>query len=788
MDKRTRRTTKANAILTLLLSLGILVLLNVLSLWGYARLDLTQNGVYTLSEGSVEAVRALDGLEVRIYISKELPDEIPGQWGQTRPIRGLDRELRDKLEEYRSHSDGRMKVILVEEDIEQKAERAKLRLFTAEEAKVATSGELQFTRYALGATFSYKNVTEVLPFAANAQHFEYEITRILLRLREKYEIGRLMTDILEAGKDLFETVEACNTALGKATTAEPAEGLALEGDPVQRAITQLLAEMEPLSKACEPVQQKLTAASATLAERNVDLDRLLGSVAHFAEFYAEMVKSAANPETQRRAFQIADALQRLFQNIDADHDLLVDSPGRRTIGFLCGHGEFCPFSDHEPLVAPQMAQLLGQQNQFVSAFLQQAGRLQEEINGINDSIRQGVFEQRGFDVRQVTGDEPIPNEVDGLVIWGPTGPLDSRTLWEIDQFLLSGRPVLALVKRFDVAVRNRKEDDPESLTSNLRSTETNLPDFLAHYGVEIHSDLVLEAERNAPLTLTEHIQLGGGGPVIPSAIPFRYPLIPTFTDLDQKSAVVRGLTHVTLPYVSTLDAQQAEAAGRDVSYIVRSSESALTARDDIPLLPPDQNAWVKEQLEAEKGGGPFGVAVRVKGSFASYFAGKPEPTAPVPEGEDAATAADRISERKRLDAGDGRLLVIGSALGLDGLSVKDIFAGFDLSQLAGQQFNFMESWEKYVARFLNWRTRIDQHREALGDTLHLLPNLLNWVVQNDVLNNIHSKGLIRRPLAQTSPGQQRLLRYAGLLSAPLLFLLFGVVRWQIRKRRKPVLG
>ena len=785
ISRNARGKAKTNAILTLLLMLGILVLLNVLGLSTYTRADLTQNGVYTLSEGSIEAVRALDGLEVRVYISDNLPEEIPGPWGQRRSIRGFDRELLDKLEEYRGHSGGRMKIVRVEEDIETKAERAKLELFTAEEAKVETSGELQFTRYAIGATFSYQNVTEVLPFAANPQQFEHEITRILLRLREKYEYGLLMVDPLEAGKALFEAVEGCNAALGKATASEGAEGGELSGDPVQRLIGQLVAEFEAIKEACGPIADKLAETQAKLGARNEDLDRLFGSVAHFVDFYGQMLSSMEDPETQRRAFQIADALQRLFQNIDHDHGLLVDSPGRKTIGFICGHGEFCPFADPEPLVNPQMAQLLGQQNQFVQAFIERAGQLQEEINGINESIRRGVFAQRGFEVKRVGPDEPIPGEIDGLVIWGPSKPLAARTLYEIDQFLLSGRPVLALVGRFDVAVRLRDLKDPEQLATNLYSTESNLHDFLAHYGVTVGANLVMELDRNAPIVLAERVQLGGGGPIIPSEIPFRYPLLPTFTEIDPESPIVGGLTHVTLPYVSTLDAAEAEKAGRDVRYLVRSSTKALALGNDIPLLPPQLNAWMRQQLDEGKGDGPFGVAVSVKGEFTSYFAGKPEPQAPKASAGEEDEDAEQISERRRLDSGLGRLAVFGSALGLPGLSVKGVFEGFDMSQLAGQQFNFIEQWGTYVARFLNWRTRIDQHREALGETLDLLPNLLNWTVQNEVLNTVHAKGLIRRPLDQTTPGEQRLLRYAGLLAGPLLFVLFGIVRWQIRRRRKP---
>ena len=776
MDKKTRIRTGTNAALTLLLIMGIIVLLNVLSQQGFGRLDLTENGVYTLSEASREAVAGLEDLEVHVYISKTLPEEVELGQGSKLSLRGLEQQFIDKLEEYRSYSEGHMSLLRVEEDIERKAENAKLPLFSADEAKL-DGNRLEFTRYAFGATFSYKNVTEVFPLALNPAHYEREITKILLRLKEKYEQGLLMADILEQGAELFDAVEACNTALKKVTSDEGPEGEALAlgaGDPVQKMIARLTMQMPDLQAACDPIADKLGAAETTLRGRNPDLDRLLDSVQQFTEFYGQMLASFGAADTQQQALQIAGLLDQLFAGIDSDHDLLVNSPGRRTIGFLCGHQEFCPFASGEPIVRPELAQIMGQQNPFVGRFVQQVQQIEERIDGINESIRDGLFTRQGFLLEKIDPETPIPADVNALVIYGPRKPFSDRTMYELDQFILSGRPVVILTNRYDIAVRNLDNEGEQTVT-RLETTESNVYDLLAHYGVKVSKDLVLEPERNAPLVLTELVRQGQI--VWQSQRPFPYPLLPTISTLNQEQALVRGLASLTMPYASPLDASAAEAAGVHVDWLARSSDKAVAKHENLPLLPPQTLA----SLQTEQPSGPHDVALILTGELTSYFAGKE-----IPATKDGEEKKDDPSLTRR-DQGTARLLVIGSSLGLEGLDAGRVFEGFDMSQLTGGGFDFIQDARKYVTRFQNWQERIQQLGDALQDTVAFLPNVLDWAVQNEALVSIRSKGSIQRPIVQVSEGAQRAIRYAGVLLAPLLFLGFGVVRWQIRRRRRPTL-
>jgi ABC-2 type transport system permease protein len=89
----------SNAVLYALLVIGILVLVNLVSSRLFARIDLTEDQIYTLSSASKRLVASLpDRLTVKAFISSDLPPQ----------VKGIARYLRDMLEEYARASKGKM--------------------------------------------------------------------------------------------------------------------------------------------------------------------------------------------------------------------------------------------------------------------------------------------------------------------------------------------------------------------------------------------------------------------------------------------------------------------------------------------------------------------------------------------------------------------------------------------------------------------------------------------------------------------------------------------------------
>ncbi len=89
--------TKSTAIMLIVIVAAILIIINLISLNFFSRIDLTDNGIYSLSDSSKELVADLnDRLTVKAYITEDLPA----------PHNGDARYLKDMLDDYRAYSGG----------------------------------------------------------------------------------------------------------------------------------------------------------------------------------------------------------------------------------------------------------------------------------------------------------------------------------------------------------------------------------------------------------------------------------------------------------------------------------------------------------------------------------------------------------------------------------------------------------------------------------------------------------------------------------------------------------
>ena len=89
----------SNAVFYTVLTLGMLVLINLVASRAFTRVDLTEDQIYTISQASKDLVAKLpDRLTVKAFISSDLPAQ----------MRGSVQYLRDMLEEYATASKGKM--------------------------------------------------------------------------------------------------------------------------------------------------------------------------------------------------------------------------------------------------------------------------------------------------------------------------------------------------------------------------------------------------------------------------------------------------------------------------------------------------------------------------------------------------------------------------------------------------------------------------------------------------------------------------------------------------------
>ncbi len=230
-----------------------------------------------------------------------------------------------------------------------------------------------------------------------------------------------------------------------------------------------------------------------------------------------------------------------------------------------------------------------------------------------------------------------------------------------------------------------------------------------------------------------------------------YPVFVTATDLDKKSSITDKIPGIVLPFVSSLEpdaAVQKNLPGVEYTVLARSTKDAWK-QGGFFLFDPQANS-----LKIGSDRGPFALGYSVKGKLKSFFAGKPYPNA---KGEKIPAPAANTSLPPGLDhpideaQGNARIVVIGAS-----------------SPLSDEYLRFARQVGAYA-----------------NDVLFFL-NAVDWLAGDDAMAAIRAKGVTSRPLTYSSNATPPLVKYLNVVGIPLLFVLFGVLRWRTRTARRRV--
>lgn len=173
------KSRKMQTMLKVLLILAILIVVNIISIRLFGRIDLTKNEIYTLSETSKELV---DNLEDRLTIKAYFTEDMPAQFSNYR------RFVVDILNEYRAYSDGKLYFEFISPQGEEGMKEAEQNGVPAVDVRVIEEDEVVTKKAFLGLYFIYQDENEVIPIVQDLETLEYDISGVIKRLTQKEKI------------------------------------------------------------------------------------------------------------------------------------------------------------------------------------------------------------------------------------------------------------------------------------------------------------------------------------------------------------------------------------------------------------------------------------------------------------------------------------------------------------------------------------------------------------------------------------------------------------------------
>ncbi len=167
---------KTQALIRVLLIVGILVLVNFISIRVFSRLDLTAKGIYTLADASRKLVGSLDDrVSVKAYFTEDLPA----------PYNNNRRAVLDILNEYKAYAKGNLQFEFINPEGEKGEQEAQQQGVAPVQVQVVKEDKLEVKRGYLGLVMLYEDKKEVIPVVQNLSSLEYDISSTLKRLTNK---------------------------------------------------------------------------------------------------------------------------------------------------------------------------------------------------------------------------------------------------------------------------------------------------------------------------------------------------------------------------------------------------------------------------------------------------------------------------------------------------------------------------------------------------------------------------------------------------------------------------
>jgi len=214
------------------------------------------------------------------------------------------------------------------------------------------------------------------------------------------------------------------------------------------------------------------------------------------------------------------------------------------------------------------------------------------------TIRQLIAES--YELSTTDLSSKIDPSVQTLFFAGIKDSLGMDQLYNLDQFVMRGGNVLFFQDRVEADLQNQ----------SAKLIESNLFDLLHHYGIQVKSNLVADAQCG-------QVQIQRMQGFFRMMTPLSYPYFPIVTNVNKDNLIVKNLDQLQMIFTSELDSTR---VGENLEFepLIFSSENSGEAK--APRFDISVNQFMQANLKQMFMDEPKVLAGIYSGSFRSYFA------------------------------------------------------------------------------------------------------------------------------------------------------------------------
>ena len=509
----------------------LLVLLNLVGVNAFFRLDLTSPKSYSLSQSSKELVKNLEELlSVKVFFSENLPS----------PYNTVEQYLKDILVEYKGSANKNFSYEFFDMSKPENEELASSYRIRQKQIQEVKDNEVGFKNVFMGLALVYADSIEVLDDLVSPDGLEYRLsttmskmintTSALAGLKDNVEITLYSNSELSSfGIKNFNQIEKTVLSAINEVNKKNMNRISFKVvSPNQDEVSELCNKygVDEINwnneKETDVTKQNGKAMIAVVMEYN-DNFKLLPVRLSRSIFGSYGIAGLDNLETV-----ITENLQTLVSRSDK-------------IGYLTGFGT---------------KDLSGQQSN--STALQQ--------------ITKDTYQFVELDLEK----DEIPSTISNIVIASPKEKISETVLYKLDQFLMNGGNLTVFADMFQEIPASNQYQLPE-----YKFLETGLPEFLANYGIVINQDCVMD------MNCYKNFQQGYG------EIPMYYVPIIQRETVSQKNPITKNLSYILMFQNSSIDLNLSENVKGTV--LIKSSNESWTMKDNIIMHPLYISPAAKEE-------------------------------------------------------------------------------------------------------------------------------------------------------------------------------------------------